>query len=270
MRVHGPLRVAIVDDEAPARRRLRELLEDCAAQLPLEIVGEADNGRAGVDLLGRCPADVALLDVRMPGMDGIEVARHLGRLPQPPAVIFVTAFDAYAIQAFEVHAVDYLLKPVRLARLKEALQRTHPAKPEILREIAPAPNGYLSIQEKGRVRLIAIEEVIYLKAELKYITVRTREREYLLEDSLAALEQEYGSRFLRVHRNCLVARDWIRGFEKQAGPGNESLAQKQWPLKGHQNRSPDWVVVLKEVEERLPVSRRQQHLIRNTDWLDPV
>ena len=117
------LRVMIVDDEAPARQRLRDLLSDCAAEIPLTVAGEAASGRAALEQLSREPADVVLLDIRMPEMDGIEVAQHLQQLDRPPAVVFATAYDAYAIRAFEVHAVDYLLKPISLSRLKESLAR---------------------------------------------------------------------------------------------------------------------------------------------------
>ena len=117
------LQVVIVDDEAPARSRLRELLADCAEELSLTVAGEAASGPEAIELLAAAPADVVLLDVRMPEMDGIEVAQHLQQLERPPVVVFATAYDAYAIRAFEVHAVDYLLKPIRLTRLKEALVR---------------------------------------------------------------------------------------------------------------------------------------------------
>ena len=118
-----PLRVVIVDDEAPARSRMRDVLADCAQQLPLTVEGEAESGRAALALLAQRKADVVLLDIRMPEMDGIEVAQHLQKLDDPPAVIFTTAYNAYAIRAFEVHAVDYLLKPIRASRLREALLR---------------------------------------------------------------------------------------------------------------------------------------------------
>lgn len=244
-----PLRVVIVDDEAPARSRMRDLLADCAQQLPLTIEGEADSGRAALALLAQRRADVVLLDIRMPEMDGIEVAQHLQRLDEPPAVIFTTAYDAYAIRAFEVHAVDYLLKPIRATRLREALLRSNSAarpKSETLRELQPGPRAFLSAQERGRIHLIPIRDVIYLKAELKYVTVRTAMREYLVEESLMRLEQEYAERFVRVHRNCLVAKDAIRGFERAAGNGGE----------GH------WVVVLNACGEKIAVSRRQQHIVR--------
>ena len=240
-----PLRVAIVDDEAPARSRMRDLLGECG--LPLAVVGEAANGRAALDLLAEDPADVVLLDVRMPEMDGIELARHLQSLDRPPAVVFTTAYDDYAIRAFEVNAVDYLLKPIRLERLEEALARARGAalRPEALRELATAPRAHLSAQERGRIYLIPIGEVIYLKAELKYVSVRTAAREYLIEESLTRLEQEFGARFVRVHRNCLVARTAVRGFERAQQDGDAS-----------------WEVLLEGVDERIPVSRRQQHVLR--------
>jgi two-component system response regulator AlgR len=248
MTAQAPLSVLVVDDEAPARSRMRDLLADCAADVPLVVAGEAVNGRAALEAAAAQPVDVVLLDVRMPEMDGIEVARHLQQLEHPPAVIFTTAYDAYAIRAFEVHAVDYLLKPIRAARLKEALARARTAgrpKAEALREMQQNPRAFLGAQERGKVHLIPIGDVIYLKAELKYVTVRTAMREYLIEDSLARLEQEYPQRFVRVHRNCLVARHAIEGFERAPGSGEGQ-----------------WVVVVKACPERIAVSRRQQHIVR--------
>ena len=204
-----PLRVMVIDDEAPARNRLRDLLGDCALKMPLEIAGEADNGRRALDLLPSCNADVVLLDIRMPDMDGIEVAQHLQKLDTPPAVIFTTAYDAYALKAFEVHAIDYLLKPIRVARLLDALSRARaiaPLRPEVLDEIRREGRSHLSVNERGRIHLIPLGEVLFLKAELKYVTVRTAEREFLLEESLAKLEQEFLGRFVRIHRNCLSPR----------------------------------------------------------------
>ena len=241
-----PLRVVVVDDEAPARSRLKELLADCAGELPLAIAGEAASGLAAIELLAAEPADVVLLDVRMPEMDGIEVAQHLQKLERPPAVIFATAYDAYAIRAFEVHAVDYLLKPIRLARLKEALARALVApRPEVLSAIARAARTHLSAQERGKIHLIPVKDVIYLKAELKYVTVRTAAREYLIEEALTKLEEEFGERFVRAHRNCLVARAAVRGFERAMEAGEAH-----------------WEVLLNGVDERIAVSRRQQHIVR--------
>ena len=248
MNTQAPLSVLIVDDEAPARSRMRDLLADCAADVPLVVAGEAGNGRAALETVAAQPVEVVLLDVRMPEMDGIEVAQHLQHVERPPAVIFTTAYDAYAIRAFEVHAIDYLLKPIRVARLKEALARARTAarpKPEVLRDLQSAPRAFLSAQERGKVHLIPVGDVIYLKAELKYVTARTAMREYLIEESLSLLEQEYLERFVRVHRNCLVARQAIRGFER-ASDGGEG----------------QWEVVFKACPERIAVSRRQQHIVR--------
>lgn len=242
------LRVLIVDDEPPARARLRDVLADCAAEIELDIVGEASTSRAALDMLETSNVDVVLLDIRMPEMDGIELAQHLQKLERPPAIVFTTAYDVYAIRAFEVHAVDYVLKPIRTARLVEALKRARSARPptvESLRGMSNRAPAFLSAQERGRIHLIPIEEVLYLKAELKYVTVRTAEREYLIEDALGRLEQEYAERFVRVHRNCLIARGAIRGFERKSGDGEAQ-----------------WQVVLEGCEEKLAVSRRQQHIVR--------
>lgn len=242
-----PLRVLIVDDEAPARARLKDLLADCAPEMPLEIVGEAATARAAVDVLAAAPADVILLDIRMPEMDGIEFAQHLQKLANPPGIVFTTAYDAYAIRAFEVHAIDYLLKPIRGSRLKDALARARSARglsPAALQDLRKGAPAFLSAQERGRIYLIPVDDVIYLKAELKYVTVRTREREYLIEDALARLEQEYGERFVRVHRNCLIARAAVRGFERSTEG------------EGH------WLALLDGCDEKIAVSRRQQHIVK--------
>ena len=249
MTANPPLRVLIVDDEAPARNRIRDLLADCALQMPLEIAGEAENGRSALAMLPECEADVVLLDIRMPEMDGLEVAQHLRKLDEPPAVIFTTAYDAYALKAFEVHAVDYLLKPIRLGRLFEALSHVRTVTPlrlDVLRELKREARTHLSVNERGRIHLIPVAAIAFLKAELKYVTVRTAEREFLIEESLAKLEQEFLGRFVRVHRNCLVAKEAIEGFERAAGDDGE----------GH------WLVVMKNLAEKLAVSRRQQHIVR--------
>jgi two-component system response regulator AlgR len=242
-----PMRVFIVDDEQPARSRLRDLLNDCAAQLYLEIVGEASNGQAALDQLNVTPADVVLLDIRMPQMDGIELAHHLHKLVPPPVIIFTTAYDAYAIKAFELRAIDYLLKPIRLRRLFEALSRAReavPLKTEILHELLPEPRQFLSAYERGKIHLIPVESVLFLRAESKYITVHTAEREYLIEESLTNLEKEYALRFVRIHRNCLVAKAAVVCFEKNL------------------KEEGGWLVKLTDYDEMLPVSRRQQYLIK--------
>lgn len=244
----APLRVMIVDDEQLARQRLKDLLSECRCPGPPEVVAEAANGRLALEMVSAAKPDVVLLDIRMPELDGIEVARHLRVLPEPPAVIFTTAYDAYAVQAFEVHAIDYLLKPIRLSRLEQALARARGAgAPDsgVLQAIQQTARAFLSAHERGRIHLIPVEDIVYLRAELKYVTARTRQKEYVLDESLNRLEQEYASRFVRVHRSCMVARDAITGFERVSDEGE-----------GH------WVVVLDGCSERLPVSRRQQHIVR--------
>ena len=209
------LRVVLVDDEVPARSRLKELIADSAPLVPAVVVGEAGNGREALELLESVSADLLLVDIRMPQMDGIELARHLSKLDRPPVIIFTTAYDAYAIKAFDLHAIDYLLKPIRLGRLFDALTHARTAVPirtEELQELIPEPRKNLSIHERGKITLIPIEDVLYLRAELKYITVRTVQQEFLIEESLTALEKEFAARFVRIHRNCLVAKSEIEGL----------------------------------------------------------
>jgi two-component system, LytTR family, response regulator AlgR len=245
----APLRVLIVDDEGPARRRLRDLLDDCTSALPLIVIGEAQHGREALDLLQNAPADLVLTDIHMPDMDGVELARHLLKLPHPPVVIFTTAFHEHAVQAFEVNAIDYLMKPIRVQRLLSALQKVPRLRPVTAEKLAQLPalaRRFLSVTERSRVVLVPLDEVVYLKAELKYITIRTAQREFLLEESLTKLETEFGHRFVRVHRNCLVAREHIRGFERRVNDDGDA----------------HWEVSLAGVQETLPVSRRQQFVVR--------
>ncbi|AXS80952.1 LytTR family DNA-binding domain-containing protein [Dechloromonas sp. HYN0024] len=243
----APLKVLIVDDEPLARDRLRALLSDIAGQMPTEVVGEAANGLLALDVLRQMPVDVVLADIRMPGMDGIELASHLGRLEKPPAVIFTTAFDNYAVQAFDLNAVDYLLKPVRTQRLLAALQKVPGQQPDVAllagigHEVRGGGRTHLSCHERGRLLLVPIGEVLYFKADLKYVTARTVEREYLLDEALTHLESEFADRFLRLHRAVLVAKNALAGFEKAAGDDAEAYG---WAL-------------LRGVPEKLPVSRRQ-------------
>jgi two-component system response regulator AlgR len=181
-------------------------------------------------------------------MDGIELAQHLQKFPKPPVIIFTTAYDAYAIKAFELHAIDYLLKPIRLGRLFDALNRAReavPVKTEVLHDLLPDPRKNLSIHERVKIHLIPIEQVLYLRAELKYVTVRTAEREYLIEEALNTLEKEFAARFVRIHRNCLVAKEAIEGFEKGGEEGESG-----------------WMVRLKGLDELLAISRRQQHIVK--------
>ena len=172
-------RILIADDEAPARSRLRDLLDECRAEFPLAIVDEAKTGREVLDVVNREKVDIVLLDIRMPEMDGMEAARHIAGMPQPPAIIFTTAFDAYAIKAFEVNAIDYLLKPIRRERLLAALRKTRSAAPvsrDALDAAANQPRRHLSVHERGKIILVPLADILYLRAELKYVTVRTAAR----------------------------------------------------------------------------------------------
>ncbi|HEX2332388.1 MAG TPA: LytTR family DNA-binding domain-containing protein [Burkholderiales bacterium] len=243
----APLKVFIVDDETPARERLKELLGDIAAEVPTSVVGEARHGVEAVEMIPGSDAQLVLLDIKMPGMGGLEVARHLGALEQAPRIVFVTAHDRHAVEAFELNALDYLLKPVRAERLAAALRKASVPEGEKLAKAAGEPREYLSVPERHRIALVPVRDILFLRAEQKYVTVRTRSREHLIEEPLVALEREFAARFVRIHRNCLVARAAIRGFER--APGEEDEAR--------------WLVLLDGVDEKLPVSRRQWPLVRD-------
>jgi two-component system response regulator AlgR len=247
----GPLRLFLADDEPPARSRVLELLEDLRDECPTEVVGEAGNGLEVLDRLPETGAEVLLLDINMPGLSGLEVARHLSRLENAPGIVFVTAHDAHAVEAFELNALDYLLKPVRAARLAAALRKArHTGAPAVasLERAQAGPRTHFSIVERNRIHLVPVSGVLYLKAELKYVTLRTRDREHLIEESLVSLEREFAPRFIRIHRNCLVARGAIGGFERAAGADDDDAR---------------WEVLLEGVPDRLPVSRRQWSEVRD-------
>jgi len=243
----NPLQVFIADDEDPSRERLKELLSDIAQEVPTRVVGEARNGLEAIEQVPASGAQVLLLDIQMPGMGGLEVARHLAALEQPPAVVFITAHDRHAVEAFELNALDYLLKPVRAQRLAAALKKSSYPGPERLARAAGGAREYLSVAERNRIALVPLRDVLFLRAEQKYVTVRTRAREHLIEESLVTLEREFAAQFVRIHRNCLVARAAIRGFERAVGGDDD----------------PHWLVVLDGLEERLPVSRRQWPQLRD-------
>ncbi len=242
--MNGPLRIFIVDDEAPARNRLHDLLQDCAVQIPLLIVGEAENGIKALQSLAQIEADVVLLDIHMPGLDGMAVAQQLAQRQYPAAVIFTTAYDTHALQAFDLNARDYLLKPVRAERLLAALGKVQASAPSRV-----PVRQHLSANERGRVLLVPVADIICLRAEQKYVAARTATHTYLLEDSLTSLEQEFPQQFIRIHRNTLVARNAIAGFalKDQASEDGEHSG---------------WVVLLKDSDECLPVSRRQYAVVK--------
>ena len=239
------LNILIVDDEAPARNRLKSLLDDLAHE---GAIFEAKNGVEALTLIAEQVIDVMLLDIRMPVMDGIETAGHCQNMDKPPVIIFTTAYDEHALKAFDLNALDYLLKPIRAEKLQHALLKAEVLRPKQMAALKPlqSQRSHLSINERGRVHLVPISDIIYFRAELKYITVRTVLKDYLIEDSLNSLELEFSDQFIRFHRNSLVAKKSINGFEKRADHAGET----------------HWVVLLKELPETVSVSRRQQHLVR--------
>jgi two-component system response regulator AlgR len=237
------LKVLIVDDEALARSRLRTLLSECS-EPRVDVVGEAGNAVQAMEQIQRTGCDLVLLDIHMPGVDGMALAKTLRELVAPPAVVFVTAYAEHAVQAFELEAVDYLTKPVRRERLQQALQKVQRLRAEAAVDMG-LPES-LIIQERGRSERVALADVIYLKAELKYITVRTADKEHIFDGALSDLEQRYAHLFVRVHRNALVSRRAVRAVEKHNDP-----------VEGE-----GWTVRLDGVEERLAVSRRQLAAVR--------
>jgi two-component system, LytTR family, response regulator AlgR len=210
------VKVVVVDDELPARARLRRLLEELGGY---EVAAEAANGAEALAACARELPELVLMDIRMPGIGGVEAARHLSALAQPPAVIFVTAYDEYAIDAFDAHAVGYLLKPVRKERLQAALERAARLTRAQLAVVAradapPARRQHIAARIADRLRLIPIENVVYFQADQKYVSVRHLEGEVLIDDSLKDLEEEFGQDFLRIHRNALIAVKHLVAVEK--------------------------------------------------------
>lgn len=238
------MRVLIVDDEKLARDRLRELLLDIGGHT---VIGEAMNGAEAVEKSAELNPDVLLMDIRMPGMDGLEAAMHLMGMEQPPSVIFTTAYDQHALDAFEVNAVDYLLKPIRKDRLANALTKAHKLTAKQIQEINQArkespARTHISVHLRGNIRLVPVPDIIFFLADSKYVVVRTSSEEHLIEDSLVNLETEFAERFLRIHRNALVATPYIKGIEKSP--------------------SGSWQVSMKNLDKKLDVSRRHTASVR--------
>ncbi len=225
------MRILIVDDEALARERLKSLLAELAVETELL---EAANGLEALQICQQQPVQTLLLDIRMPAMDGIEVARHLGQTPHPPSIIFTTAYDQHALAAFENHAVDYLLKPVKLERLRQALEKAsllNQSQLHGLQDATQSTRRHLSAQQQGQMKLIPVREVRYLQADHKYVTAVSADTELLLEDSLKSLEKEFPDDFLRIHRNALVALRYVESVEKDSdGAGLIRLRGISQPL----------------------------------------
>jgi len=231
------MKCLVVDDESLARQRLTRLLEGMGEWT---VCGEAANGEQALQQVQQLRPDLVLMDIRMPGMDGIEAARHIVQLENPPALVFATAYGDHALEAFETQAVDYLLKPIHPQRLQQALDkamRLSSAQLEKLQKSqADSRRMHLCARKRGNLELIPIDEVVYLQADNKYVTVCSATQQILIEESLKSLEREFSSYFIRIHRNALVAVAAIRGLEKS--------------VEGH------CCVLLEGVDERLEVSRR--------------
>jgi two-component system response regulator AlgR len=251
-----PLRVLLVDDEELARFRLRGLVHECLDP-KASVVGEAANAAQAMAWLGTSSCDVLLLDVQMPGRDGTQLAADLRQRRDAPAVVFVTAHPQHALRAFDLEAVDYLTKPVRRERLQSALQRVA-QRLALLRPAASAApaasetdDAAIVVTDRGRVVRVPLGEVLYFKAELKYVTLRTADHTFVLDEALSDLEHRLGERFLRVHRNALVARNAVRALERRTLPGD-----------GDEEGGEGWAVRMAPVDEWLAVSRRQVAAVR--------
>lgn len=239
------LRVLIVDDEPLARMRMRALLE---AQPGVQVLDEAGDGHSALQACLQHAVDLVLLDIAMPGIDGLETARHLATLQPNPAVVFCTAFDAHALSAFEAHALDYLVKPVRAERLAAALDKVRTFLAGRSSQHADGAStqarSHLCARLRGSLRLIPVEDIHYLQADEKYVAVHHARGEDLIEESLKSLETEFADRFVRIHRNCLAARD-------------EIIELRRTP-EGHMQ------AILRHVPLPLDVSRRCMPQLRET------
>jgi len=248
--VTAPLQVLLVDDEPLARLRLRALLQDCADPAN-EVVGEAGDADTALTLLRERGCDLLLLDIGLPGRDGVQLAAALRGLAHVPSVVFVTAHAEHALRAFELDAVDYLTKPVSRERLRSALQRVAQRRRAAETPAAAADAArVLVVHDRGRVLRLPLADVLYLKAELKYVTLRTAAHSYVLDDPLSELEQRLGDGFLRVHRNALVARSAVRALQRRRGDG------------GDEGQAEHWAVQVVPTGEWLAVSRRQLAAVR--------
>lgn len=247
------MKIMVADDEVPARQRLCRLL----AELGYTDIIEASHGQEVLEQWQVSACAVILLDIRMPGLDGLMVARTLLHQPQPPALIFTTAYPDYALEAFQVHAVHYLLKPVKKADLQQALERVQRLQPppEPSTAVATsavyspsAPRSALCVRVRGNLQRIEVADIYYFRADQKYVTVRHKNGDVLIEEALKALEQEFAGLFMRIHRNALVANRYLSGMEK--------------------DREDRWFVTFKDIQERLEISRRHLPSIRKQFKLD--
>jgi two-component system, LytTR family, response regulator AlgR len=237
------MKILIVDDEPLARERLQRHLQDIDPGI--ESI-EARNGLAALEQSQQHNPDVVLLDIRMPGMDGIETASKLSELETPPAIIFTTAYDEYALKAFDAHAIAYLLKPIRKEKLEKALQAAKQLNRAQLQSIQGDENdtqdNYLSVRIHSGVRKIKLNDIFYFQAEQKYVTVKCREGEVLIDESLKSLEARFSHAFIRIHRNALISKQQLTAIRKD-----------------QQGR---YLTELKDVDKKIEVSRRHVAEVR--------
>ncbi len=229
------MKLLVVDDEPLAQQRLKQLLSEFDN---VDSIRLANNGLQAIEACQVEKPDVVLMDIRMPGMDGLEAAQHLSQIEQPPAIIFTTAYDEYALEAFNVHAVDYLLKPVRGSDLKQAIEKACCLNQAQLTAVKSQHQGRTNITAKisGNIKLIPVKDVVYFQAELKYVTVKYLNGETIIEDTLKDLQNEFSNTFVRIHRNAIVSKKFITGVHRDN--------------QGHS------YVVLGEDEKKLEISRR--------------
>lgn len=237
------MKYLVIDDEFLARARLRELILRIDPEA--EII-EAENGQAAIEMCENHVPDTALVDIRMPGISGIELVYHLSALEHTPTVIFTTAYTEYALEAFDANAIDYLLKPVQIDRLRRALKKAEPITKVQTDSLRKSTRSlHISITQKGKIKLVPIKDICFLKAENKYLLVKTLREEYLMNDTLNNLEKELGDEFLRVHRNALISTAHLEGLEK--------------------NQEGQWCVFFRGIPDQIEISRRQTPAIRA--WL---
>jgi two-component system response regulator AlgR len=232
------VKILIVDDEPLARTRLRRLLQDIP---DTQVAGEAKSGKEALLRSSVLNPDIVLLDIRMPEMDGLETAIHLSHMKHPPAVVFTTAFSEHALAAFEANAVDYLLKPIRRERLEEAIGKARKINRAQLLELGKQDESsrartHISAYTSGNLQLVPSEKIYYFHAEQKYVSVRHPDGQLLIDESLKSLEEEFGDRFLRIHRNSLVCLDYVEGLERDS--------------------SGKYQICFRDIDDRLEVSRR--------------
>jgi len=241
-----PMKILIVDDEMLARERLVSLLSELDNHFS---ISEAEHGVDALKLICKESPELVLLDIRMPVMDGLEVAHHLAKLESPPAIIFTTAYQDYALDAFDAHAIDYLMKPIRKDRLQQALGKARALNRINISELRDNDNSeysrsHLSATVQGNIQIVPVEQIHYLKADQKYVTAVWPGGELLIDDSLKSLEQEFDPHFIRIHRNTLVSLRHIQGLDKDED-GNPCIK-------------------LQGIKSPLPVSRRHASNVRKT------